>query len=302
MSGDLAPVSAGRLNAEALLRELNTRTGSCLELLGMAALGESGGAAYVRWPDGHDGVLTHAHAPADELRRMADVLDSVRAHGIPVPHYELVAELTEGAAVVQERMPGTPATRIDRPAIDAMVELNERFAGLLADRHDVPLPELHLRESGPDFCRHETLERYSDRSRRLLGSIREIGDSGLGMMTGDDLLHLDFTPGNILFDESGRITGIVDWGDPFRGDRVFALVKLRFDLAWTASYADRDPDYTVDPAAVERLDELFDDTPDPSTLRVYWAHWSLKMVDFTIRHHSSDDVDLHLDLAGTRLS
>lgn len=51
------------------------------------------------------------------------------------------------------------------------------------------------------------LERYSDRSRELLALIRQLDDAD---MIGDDLMHLDFIPDDVLFDTDGTISGVVD--------------------------------------------------------------------------------------------
>ena len=42
-------------------------------------------------------------------------------------------------------------------------------------------------------------------------------------------MHLDFHPGNVLVD-GGRVTGVVDWDGAGRGDRLFDLVTLRFEV------------------------------------------------------------------------
>ncbi len=46
-----------------------------------------------------------------------------------------------------------PARRNDAKVIDAMVAMNERFADLLADCPDVPIPPLHLSQSGPAYLK-----------------------------------------------------------------------------------------------------------------------------------------------------
>lgn len=289
MSDDpLAPVP--RLDAEQLVRQVNENTQAGLEFVGRAADGEVG-AAFVRWPDGRDGVLTRGHGSTAELRRTAAILETARARGLPVPRYDLIAELPDGSGVVQERLPGSPPAAVDASLLRAMVELTGRFEGLLASQPDVPAPSMYLRESGPGFCVHESLERHSDRTRRLLGWVREVGRSEPAEMRGDDLVHLDFHTGNVLTDASGRITGIVDWDGIGRGDRRFALVTLRF-----GAYGQR-PD-----AGLGWFDELLDTTLDAPALRLYWAHMSLRQVDWSIRHHTRADLDRWLTLAESRIA
>jgi aminoglycoside phosphotransferase (APT) family kinase protein len=172
--------------------------------------------------------------------------------------------------------------------------MNERFAGLLVERPDIRTPKLYLERSGPAFYRHETLAQYSRRSRRLLERIEQLGPYEL---TGTDLLHADYTLGNVLFDGT-EISGVVDWG-VLRGDRRFALVGLRFDLAWTAM--DQSSPVSVDPGAVARLDQHLEALLEPAELLRYWAHWTLRQLDWTISHHGQADIELHLELGESRL-
>jgi hypothetical protein len=50
-----------------------------------------------------------------------------------------------------------------------------------------------------------------------------------------------------------------------------------------------------------RLDQLLDAMIGPETLRLYWAEWSLRMLNWTIRNYRPVDVELHLDVADSRL-
>lgn len=286
----LAPIP--KLDAEQLVRELNAATQAGLEFQGRAAEGEVG-AAFVRWPDGRDGVLTRGYGDVGALRRSAEILAAAKERGLPVPAYDLIAELPDGIGIVQERLPGSPPAEVNRPLLEAMIDLSERFAGLLADHRDVPVPSMHLLESGPGFSIHESLERYDDRTRRLLGWVHEVGHSAPEpTMDGDDLVHLDYHANNALVDDAGQLTGIIDWDGIGRGDRRFGLVTLRFD-AWGRRLPDDDQAW---------FDDLLDATLDAKSLRIYWAAMSLRQVDWSIRHHTPAAVERWLDLAETRMS
>ncbi|MDX6241182.1 MAG: hypothetical protein QOG10_6006 [Kribbellaceae bacterium] len=289
---------ARRFDPLSLITEVNERTGAGLRLVGMADRGESGGAAFVSWPDGRQAVVTRRPEPLGAVSLTAEVLELACGGDLPVPRHELVVALAEGVAVVQQRLPGRPAELVDVSVIDAMVAMNERFAGLLVKRLDVPIPPLYLRRSGPTYFRHETLARHSPRSRRLLQRIRQIGATEPHEMNGTDLLHADYSLGNVLFDATGAVSGVVDWGAA-RGDRHFALVGLRFDLAWSA--LDSGGAVTVEPATLGRLDDILTALVDPVDLRVYWAHWTLRQLDWTVSHHGPADIDLHLELGESRL-
>lgn len=74
-----------------------------------------------------------------------------------------------------------------------------------------------------------------------------------------------------------------------RGDSRFDLVTLRFGLHAQES----------DPIVTSRLDEILDRMPD-DVLRPLWAHMSLRMVDWVIRHFTPAEVEHWLDLAERR--
>ncbi|MEQ4204683.1 aminoglycoside phosphotransferase family protein [Actinopolymorpha sp. B9G3] len=287
----LAPVR--RLEPDRLVALVNAHTDARLTLVGPAPGGQVG-AAYVRWSDGREGVLTWLpDGPVGQVRRTAEILALARERGLPVPVYDLIAEVPGALAIVQERLPGAPPSHPDRALVEQLVELVEGFAGLLADRPDVERPDMWLRGSGPGFCLHRPLELHNVRTRRLLEWVRTVGASEPTTMTGDDLVHLDYHPGNVLVAGSmpaggGAITGIVDWDGIGRGDRRFCLVTLRFAMM-------------SDPTLGRWLDGLLDDLLDPATLRLYWAHMSLRQVDWAIRHFSPGDVEDWLDLAETRM-
>lgn len=256
-----------KFDAHAALAAVHAHTGVLLTYDGPCPGGEVG-AAYVRWPDGRRSVLGGGNPASAPLTAIA------RAAGIPAPQYLL----TGAGWVVQELLPGRPPDTVDDPLLAQLVQLNSRFAGLGADLEPAPLP-LYLTESGPGFCVHESLDRRDGRTRRLLSWVREVG-AETDSMTGADLAHLDFHPGNVLVD-GGRVTGVVDWDGAGRGDRLFDLVTLRF--------------------SVPRLDGYLREVVPAGRLRAYWAHMSLRLVDWAIRHHGPSEVDYWLDVAESGL-
>jgi len=287
----------GRPGIRGLVWRINQRAGCGLVHLGDADSGETAGAAYVRWPDGRRSVVTQATVSAARMRQTADVLELARHRGLLVPRHELTVELDNGVvAVVQERLPGTQASHVDAEGVDALVAVNDWFAGLLADRPDVPIPPLNLSRAGTGDPRHEMVDRYSDRSRRLLRRIRELGAASPAEMTGTDLVHPDFTVPNVLFDDASQVTGVIDWNNgAARGDRNFALVKLLFDLTWDAASPAGGHQH-VQAGAPDRLQTLLHQTIAPHLLRLYWAHCTLTMLSWTIPSCDPAVIDVHLDL------
>jgi hypothetical protein len=295
MSSDPAaiPPPISRLDPAQVVRSLADEHGITLELVGAAAGGEVG-AAYVRWPDGREGVLTTTGDAGAEwgarLRRTAAALDLARSRGVPVPRYELIAPASGTHVVIQERLPGTAAARAEPGLVEQMIMVAEGWAGLLVDFEAEPV-SLHLSESGPGFCLHESLAHYDRRTGRLLDRVREIGRSGPGMITGDDLMHLDYHLGNVLVDDAGVITGIIDWDGASGGDRWFAVTVLSYDLAGRRA----------DAALIRRVEELITTSVPADRLRAYRAHLALRQVDWMIRHHGPAEVDHWLAIAADRL-
>lgn len=279
---------------------VNRRTGAGLRVVGRASEGKLGGAIYVEWPDGRPAVVTRFLASLAEARRTAEVLAYVRDRGLPVPRHDLVVELDDGVVFVQERLPNAPPRRLSPARVDAMVEINDRFAGALAARPDVPVRLLGLRPGNGPSPRHEVLEAHSPRSSRVLDRMLRIGRQQPHDMVGDDLVHVDLTAANVLFDEHDRATAVVDWNlGAYRGDRLFALVKTRFDREWFVRSPDADP---VENAAAAHLDTILADRISPAVLRLYWAEWMLRQLYWAIRSAPSDVVDWHLDMAESRLA
>jgi hypothetical protein len=280
-----APVQ--RLEAEHLIDSINRKFHLGLRFR-QPASGGNVGAAYVDTAGGRCSVLTwQPGSSTGRHREIADLLAIARARGLAVPRYEHVLQVGDAVAIVQELLPGTPPSRSSQGLTEQLVAINAQLRGLLADRPDIPRARLYLRDSGPGFCLHEPLQAYSDRTRRLLRWVREVGASRADAMGGDDLVHLDFQPANILVDGADRVTGVVDWDGAARGDGRFDLVVLLFGLhSGSGSTA------TIDWLCGRIHQQLTDDE-----LRPYWASMSLRMVDWSIRHYPADDVEHWLAVA-----
>jgi aminoglycoside phosphotransferase (APT) family kinase protein len=73
------------------------------------------------------------------------------------------------------------------------------------------------------------------------------------------------------------VTGIVDWGGVRPGRVELDLAILAFDLTWRA------------PGRRQRhVEDHLCDRTDPDTFAMVWAHASLRLLDWTIRHHPHD--------------
>lgn len=288
-SADRSWAQVQQLNAERVVAEVAAETGTHLTLEGPCPGGQVG-AAYVRWPDGHRAVLTWRPAVrlADVQRGPLAVAAALRAAGYPAPATELAVQTGEAVVIIQELLPGTKIDHLDTSSLDQALALNLLQRGQLADRADIPLMKLFLLSDGPGFCLHEPLRQFSRRSAALADWIRAVGTEHGDLLAGDDAVHCDFHPGNMLR-SGGAITGVVDWDGASRGDCRLDLVTLRFGVL----------PGQCDPGVEERLDTILDGLPD-AILRPAWAHMSLRMVDWAIRHFSAADVGYWLSLAERR--
>lgn len=259
-----------------------------LEVEGLCSGGEVG-AAYVRWEGGH-GVMKWR--PGIELAAYQAgplaVSEAARLAGLPVPRTELALQLGDAIATVQEMLPGAPIAALDEGLLGQALDVNQRLRRLLAHHPEVPSLDLYLSFDGPGFCLHGPLRSHDRRTARLDDWIVAVGATHPELLAGDDAVHVDFHPGNLLAVD-GKLTGIIDWDGAGRGDHRLDLVTLRFGLHG------RKPD----PSVIAQLDAILDDIP-PDELRPLWAHMSLRMTDWAIRHFSPADVDYWLTLAETR--
>ena len=282
---EFAPVT--RLDPARVTARLAAEAGVELAVDGHSTAGQVG-AAYVRWPDGHRSVLTYAPGPALALcQATATNLHYARRAGVPAPEYELVVDLGDEVALVQQLLPGSPPEQVDVDLIEQMLTINHRMYRILAGAADIATVPLHLTESGPGFCLHEPLQAHNDRTRRLLGWVHEVGASVPPMMAGDDLVHVDYHPGNVLVHD-GVISGVVDWVGAARGDARFAIVVMRF----AGGLSDQ---------AIARIDRALEEELTEEELRPYWAALSLRLVDWSIRHFTDADTERWLDLAESRV-
>ncbi len=270
---------------------IRAATGVALRIEGPCPGGQVG-AAYVAWPDGHRAVLKWQ--PRTRLSGLRDgplaVAGALRAAGYPAPAAELAVQAGDAVALVWELLPGAQTGHLTPALLDQALALNDLQAGQLAGRPAIPSVRLYLTSDGPGYCLHQPLRGHSARTRRLDRWITAIGASHPGSLSGHDAVHCDYQPANLLTN-SGKITGVIDWDGAARGDRRFDLVTLRFGIHAI----------TADPAATHRLDQLLDAIP-PHILTPMWAHMSLRMADWAIRHFTPSDVDHWLDLAEQRIT
>jgi hypothetical protein len=266
----------------AVVEEINARTGSGLIVTGLAdQVGGVSSAAFVEWPDGRQSALTRPRTALPLMRLTATVLNEARQLGLPVPTHDLVLQLSDGyLAVVQERMPGHHVETLDSATVSAFVATNDRFAGLLRRHPEVPPPPAFPADGKGYGAFEETIGRYDSRGRRLLTRLLEVDGGEPLRMFGDDLVHTDYSPGNVLFDSAGQVSGVVDWNfGAARGDRHYALIGLRWGSVGAR---------TIKPDEMARIDAAVAELDRPLR-RSYEAHWAAYKLHRSIAERFSDD-------------
>jgi hypothetical protein len=284
-----------------LVGAINRRTRAGLSVRGRSVAGELGGGIFVEWPDGRPGVVTVFHGVVADARRVAGVVNELLAEGLPVPRHDLVVDLGDRVVFVQRRLPSGPARPLGPARVDAIAEINERFVDALARHPEVPPMSAWFRSAGSDGAALlEAVPEDDDRAREVVEEIlRLLLQAPSDLLDGYDLVHVDLSAANVLFDEEDRATAVVDWNlGVYRGDRRLALVQTRFDREWFVQRPDADD---TERAAARRLDEILSDRIAPHTLRLYWAHWLGHHLPRAFRSGASAIIDWQLTLAETRL-
>ena len=119
----------------------------------------------------------------------------------------------------------------------AGVRVRRRQAGVACP---LPAPGLdpwgasvvHTLTVGVDgWAMHEPLRTGDRRSAAVLDRVEAVGaDADPAWFPTDGLVHLDLHTDNVLADDEGRLTGIIDWDGACAGDPRFDLVRYAYDL------------------------------------------------------------------------
>jgi aminoglycoside phosphotransferase (APT) family kinase protein len=263
-------------------------TGHAYDLRGRLAGGETG-AHEVVGPAGERLVFKWETDPASQTgrRRAAELAERLRLEaGWPVPRQEIVEQ--HGVMfVLQELVPGAPLRELTDDLLDELLGLHERRLVLSVPSTDHSWPQELLRTlftGGNGYCRHESLRDYDDRTAKLIDRIETIGRSLQPHdLPGGDVVHWDWHPGNIL-ESDGTLSAVVDNDFVTTGDARFDLVTL----AVTSS--------TI-PCAPGTRDRLMGAAFGALTDRqrdAYVGHLLLRILDWPIRGHRTDEIDFWL--------
>ncbi|WP_370385033.1 phosphotransferase [Catenulispora sp. GAS73] len=256
------------------------------------------GAVYVRDSQERRFVLTRLlETSTDRVRQIMAVHDVLAKRGYPLARYRKCAELGTSVVVLQECLPGGILQYPNLDIVTRMLALIDAQRGTAAGLPTLTGTALHLDEPGTTFCRHDTLRAHSRRSARLLSWIREVGKDTAPTTIGDDIVHFDFHAGNILVAD-GSISGVVDWGGVCRGSRFFDLVTFRFGVSRSSGI----PGVAqVGSEVIDHLDAMMTQVMVEDEFRRHWAHMSLRMADWSIRHFTPAVTEEWLTLAESHM-
>lgn len=210
-----------------VLAEVARATGRELRLLGQLPGGEQGGALLVEDADAHRFVLTvqHERWKAERLSAAAPVMRDAVARGWPAAAWLHTGSLSDGGAfIVQEHLDATPLTSLDADTARAVVAANRLQCGIGAPgAFDDSAQLLAVLTDHPwrtAVANRSPIGRaVVDRGSRLHRT------RGARVLPTDDLVHGDYSSGNVLRDTAGRIR-FVDTETVGRGTRVRDLADL----------------------------------------------------------------------------
>jgi hypothetical protein len=262
--------------AARIVREIAAPAGPWhgLRLVGRCAGGESGGAFVVEQATAERWVLKWNEAPLGFRERQIVAIERLRVAGYPIPKHVAIP-VDEGTAVLQSFVQGT----FGAPVTSGLAAEIARLVGFQAGQADTgpsvwrDLVVGSLTEGLNGWCVHQSLARYSDRSRALLDRIRATGRATVaGWLPAPDLVHLDLHANNVVSDRD-RVVAVIDWDAVQTGDRTVDLVKFAFTAMQTA-----------DEGVLASLwDPLLTETG--GSVEAYVAHVVLNLVDWQIRFH-----------------
>ncbi len=141
-----------------------------------------------------------------------------------------------------------------------------------------------LAVGGHGYCRHESLRGYDTRTRSLIERIEVFGASlEVEDFVGDDVVHWDLHPGNLLVDANG-LSAVVDTDFAIVGDAAFDLVMLALTSL----------PLTCEPGVRSRLfAEAFDQLNEVRS-QAYLGHLFVRLIDWPIRRNSPAEVEFWL--------
>jgi hypothetical protein len=289
-----APRAAGvkTLSPSEATRRYSRASSTAYELIGPLGGGETGATLIrdvgrnrrvLKWDADPDGIAARLVAIALTERLRTDA-------NWPVPRQHAIED--DGWLFVsQEFMPGEAIRRLSHRMVDEVFSLHARRLGLVDGEHldswGADMIET-LVKGGRDYCLHEPLRRYDERTRRVVEKIEAIGRELTPVdLDGRDIVHADLHPGNVL-QLDGGLSAVVDLDYARAGDAGFDLASLA-----VASLAT-----DADPGVRKRLFEQGIDALDSRRRAAYVGNLLLRNLDWQIRKNRPSHVEFWLEQSG----
>lgn len=225
-----------------------------------------------------------------DVYRQAPLLRALHGLGLPVPDVPWAApdeDLLGTPFIIMEKLPGrvfvlwdTHASFSREPA--AVREIWLSTARLLAELHQVDvglaLPDWETpRTLAEELAIWPNVIKHAQQPEWLAAGTR-LGEQLLERMPANPrigLVHGDFQPGNVLFDQ-GRIAGLIDWEISSIGPQgldVGWLMLFSDPLAWDSRFMP-----TMPPSQAEVI-EAYREAGGPAAADLYWfqamAHYRM---------------------------
>jgi hypothetical protein len=205
-------------------------------VLGEMLGGQHLGARAVDAEDGTRGVLKVSDdAYRSVVEHAVRLAGQIRAAGYPAPRPLYHGPMPGGYFYLQERAPGRPMREgglyrgMDAEELAILLGVLDRHAALAAGApHDwsksVEEVALHPRREWAVVAqsRLPVVQRLLEACERRLAGLSDPA------MRHNDLVVGDFGPHNVLVDDEGRLTAVVDLESAGRGDRVIDTVGLLY--------------------------------------------------------------------------
>lgn len=218
------------------------------------------------------------------LRELETTTRRLRDRGYPAPRLRASGYVPGMIFWAQEQLPGAPLDPASQESgvpdlaalhrlLPEIFRLSDAQAGLGTRAGQWPDRIRQSLTAGCDgYCVHATLQ-ADPGTRDLLAWVRGTGDRYCGdIPDGEDYVHYDFTPANMLWDGTS-ISGVIDVNPPvIFGDRAFDLACMLF--------------YVYDHEALrDRLRARLLELAEPGVACTYLAHIVLRQVDWSLRFH-----------------
>ncbi|OIV39295.1 hypothetical protein BIV57_00115 [Mangrovactinospora gilvigrisea] len=182
-----------------------------------------GAFSVLKWYPVQQRSLAELQGAADRARRLREL-------GWPLPRILAVEEFGGLVLAREEFLDGEHPSQITEAALHTMLDLSRAGRGAATERATGWLrsfaDDLHTggrKVEPPVLTRHRYAASVLARARAAFETLPAEPRAF------DDLIHGDFSPGNVLV-QDGRLLGVVDWEGVTAGGAALDLVTLEWDL------------------------------------------------------------------------